>query len=164
MRSSGRAHRVLDEMVEQSPLVLQASSARERERAPHAFHDVSHPWEGAFDHCEVCDVCFQNMNTSSGLSGRTKYVIIRASVLWQFGTVSLARSARSPLVQTVTGPLRPCPSRRGASPRLRPCRKRSDGCATMTSRCSTRRRCSATDGETYVSDPTRAPGESAVFY
>ena len=42
----------------------------------------------------------------------------------------------------------------------------------MTSRCSTRRRCSATDGETYVSDPTRgrhsptrpAPPASVPFF
>ena len=112
---------------------------------------------------EVRDVCFQNMNT---FFWSYKIGIIRASVLWQFGTVSLARSARSLLAvgANCDWSVAPCPSRRGASPRLRPCRKRSDGCATMTSRCSTRRRCSATDGETYVSDPTRAPGESAVFY
>ena len=116
---------------------------------------------------EVCDVCFQNMNTS--LVVQNMFVIrsllsVRLSALavWD----RFVGSQRSDLLcnRNCDWSVAPCPSRRGASPRLRPCRKRSDGCATMTSRCSTRRRCSATDGETYVSDPTRAPGESAVFY
>jgi hypothetical protein len=54
---------------------------------------------------EVRDVCFQNMNT---FFWSYKIGIIRASVLWQFGTVSLARSAPiSCATETVTGPLRP---------------------------------------------------------